>query len=115
QQGGLLRHESDPGEVHDDAPRADSEERASPADGARNPRARGEARSRARARRPGRRRERLMRLVSFERNGTTGFGIAVGEGIVDLGARFAARASSLKTLLEADLVAEAARHAGVAA
>src|SRR5690606_28315221 len=62
-----------------------------------------------------RRRERLMRLVSFERNGTTGFGIAVGEGIVDLGARFAGRASSLKTLLEADLVAEAARHAGAAA
>src|SRR5690606_32786042 len=61
------------------------------------------------------RRARLMRLVSFERGGTVGFGIAVGDGVVDLGARLAGRASSLKGLLERDLVAEAARHEGAAA
>ena len=49
-----------------------------------------------------------MRLVSFERGGTVGFGIAVGDSVVDLGARLAGRASSLKGLLERDLVAEAA-------
>ncbi len=56
-----------------------------------------------------------MRLVSFTRNGTAGFGIAVADGIVDLGARLGPRAHSLKALLERNLVDEAAQHAGAAA
>src|SRR5690606_37453619 len=102
-------------EVHDDAARADPEERASAADGAGDGRARVEARPRARASGSSRRRARLMRLVSFERGGAVGFGIAVGDGVVDLGARFAGRASSLKSLLEHSLVAEASRHENAAA
>jgi len=55
-----------------------------------------------------------MRLVSFTRNGTASFGIVVGDGIVDLGARLAP-AHSLKTLLERNLVGEAAKHARTSA
>ena len=56
-----------------------------------------------------------MRLVSFERSGTDGFGIVAGDGIVDLTERLRGRASSIKTLLERDLVAEASRHASASA
>lgn len=53
-----------------------------------------------------------MRLVSFERDGTAGFGIATqGGGIVDLAGRLQGRAESIKALLERDLLAEAALHA----
>ena len=56
-----------------------------------------------------------MRLVSYRRDGAEGFGIAVTGGIVDLTARFAGRAHSLKSLLERDLLAAAAAHADAAA
>ncbi|HET7925560.1 MAG TPA: fumarylacetoacetate hydrolase family protein [Rhodanobacteraceae bacterium] len=40
-----------------------------------------------------------MRLASFERKGRPGFGIVVGDGIVDLAARFAGKANSLRDAL----------------
>ncbi|HEY8356798.1 MAG TPA: fumarylacetoacetate hydrolase family protein [Ramlibacter sp.] len=50
-----------------------------------------------------------MKLLSFERQGRTGFGAAVEGGIVDLGALFAGRHADLKSLLEGDAVGEAAK------
>jgi 2-keto-4-pentenoate hydratase/2-oxohepta-3-ene-1,7-dioic acid hydratase in catechol pathway len=40
-----------------------------------------------------------MRLASFERRGRPGFGIVVGDGVVDLAARFAGKANSLREVL----------------
>jgi 2-keto-4-pentenoate hydratase/2-oxohepta-3-ene-1,7-dioic acid hydratase in catechol pathway len=40
-----------------------------------------------------------MRLASFERRGRPGFGIVVGDGIVDLAARFAGKANTLREVL----------------
>jgi 2-keto-4-pentenoate hydratase/2-oxohepta-3-ene-1,7-dioic acid hydratase in catechol pathway len=40
-----------------------------------------------------------MRLASFERKGRPGFGIVVGDGVVDLAARFAGNANSLREVL----------------
>jgi 2-keto-4-pentenoate hydratase/2-oxohepta-3-ene-1,7-dioic acid hydratase in catechol pathway len=40
-----------------------------------------------------------MRLASFERKGRPGFGIVVGDGVVDLAARFAGKVSSLREAL----------------
>jgi 5-carboxymethyl-2-hydroxymuconate isomerase len=55
-----------------------------------------------------------MRLVSYERNGAKGFGIVVADGVVELAARLAGRAHSLRTLLERDLLDAAAGHANAA-
>ena len=41
-----------------------------------------------------------MRLASFERKGRPGFGVVVGDGVVDLAARFAGKANSLREALE---------------
>ena len=40
-----------------------------------------------------------MRLASFERRGRPGFGIVVGDGVVDLAARFAGKANTLREVL----------------
>jgi 2-keto-4-pentenoate hydratase/2-oxohepta-3-ene-1,7-dioic acid hydratase in catechol pathway len=48
-----------------------------------------------------------MKLVSFERDGTAGFGLVNGQGIVDLGAALGGRYVDLKALLEADALEEA--------
>jgi 2-keto-4-pentenoate hydratase/2-oxohepta-3-ene-1,7-dioic acid hydratase in catechol pathway len=40
-----------------------------------------------------------MRLASYERKGRPGFGIVVGDGVVDLAARFAGKADSLREVL----------------
>lgn len=50
-----------------------------------------------------------MKLVSFERQGVTGFGAVIDTGIVDLGHAFNGRYASLKALLAADAVDEAAK------
>lgn len=42
-----------------------------------------------------------MRLASYERNGTPGFGLVVGEGIVDASSRLAGRPSGLRAALAA--------------
>ncbi|MBB5417311.1 5-carboxymethyl-2-hydroxymuconate isomerase [Paraburkholderia sp. CNPSo 3155] len=49
-----------------------------------------------------------MKLVSFERQGRVGFGAVIDAGIVDLGQAFNGRYVSLKDLLAADAVGEAA-------
>jgi 2-keto-4-pentenoate hydratase/2-oxohepta-3-ene-1,7-dioic acid hydratase in catechol pathway len=48
-----------------------------------------------------------MKLVSFERGGQAGFGLVVGDGIVDLGRALGGRHADLKALLEADALGEA--------
>jgi len=60
-----------------------------------------------------------MRLASFERKGRPGFGIVVGNGVVDLAARFAGKANSLREVLasvdlrDLDRLAGSARDFGV--
>ncbi len=49
-----------------------------------------------------------MKLVSFEWQGRAGFGAVIDAGIVDLGQAFNGRYASLKDLLAADAVGEAA-------
>jgi 2-keto-4-pentenoate hydratase/2-oxohepta-3-ene-1,7-dioic acid hydratase in catechol pathway len=49
-----------------------------------------------------------MKLVSFERQGRAGFGVVVGDGVIDLGAALGGRHADLKALLAADALAEAA-------
>jgi len=49
-----------------------------------------------------------MKLVSFERAGRAGFGAVVDGGIVDLQAALGGRHASLRALLEADALGEAA-------
>jgi 2-keto-4-pentenoate hydratase/2-oxohepta-3-ene-1,7-dioic acid hydratase in catechol pathway len=48
-----------------------------------------------------------MRLTSYEAGGAAGYGIVVGDGIVDLGRRLGNRHPDLKTLLAHDALAEA--------
>lgn len=52
-----------------------------------------------------------MKLVSFERGGQAGFGLVVGDGIVDLGIALGGRFADLKALLEADALDEARAQA----
>jgi 2-keto-4-pentenoate hydratase/2-oxohepta-3-ene-1,7-dioic acid hydratase in catechol pathway len=52
-----------------------------------------------------------MRLVSFERNGRPGFGVVVGDGIVDAAARLAGKARSLREALAASSLRELERLA----
>ena len=49
-----------------------------------------------------------MRVASFERNGRPGFGIVVGDGIVDAAARLAGHASGLRDALAAGALRELA-------
>lgn len=55
-----------------------------------------------------------MRLASFERRGRRGFGIVVGDGIVDLAARFAGKANSLREVLASVGARDLERLAGSA-
>ena len=48
-----------------------------------------------------------MRLVSYERQGKAGFGLVVGDGVVDLGVALGGRYADLKALLAADALSEA--------
>jgi 2-keto-4-pentenoate hydratase/2-oxohepta-3-ene-1,7-dioic acid hydratase in catechol pathway len=52
-----------------------------------------------------------MRLVSFERKGTPGFGIVAGDGVVDAAARLAGKPASLRRALAAGALAELERMA----
>ncbi len=52
-----------------------------------------------------------MRLVSFERKGTPGFGIVVGDGVVDAAARLAGKPAGLRRALAAGTLAEIERMA----
>ena len=52
-----------------------------------------------------------MRLASYERQGKAGFGVVVGDGVVDLGKALEDRYSDLKSLLEASALGEARRAA----
>ena len=60
-----------------------------------------------------------MRLASFERKGRPGFGVVVGDGVVDLAARFAGKANTLREALasidfrELERLASSARDFGV--
>lgn len=55
-----------------------------------------------------------MRLVSFERNGRAGFGVALGGGIVDASARLSGKPRGLREALAAGALAELERLAGAA-
>lgn len=52
-----------------------------------------------------------MRLVSFERGGTAGFGVVVGESIVDATGRLAGKQNGLRAALAAGALPELARLA----
>src|SRR5690606_36631732 len=82
EQGGVLRHQPDPDEIHGEEARHHHRQRAPPADGAGDPGAGETARRRA-----GPDGFRLMRLVSFEAEGRTSYGAVTedGSGVVDLG------------------------------
>ena len=56
-----------------------------------------------------------MRLVSFERKGRPGFGIVVGDGVVDAAARLAGKASGLREALAAGALRELERLASARA
>ncbi len=55
-----------------------------------------------------------MRLVSFERNGRAGFGVVVGDGIVDASARLAGKPRGLREALATGALPELARAATAA-
>ena len=55
-----------------------------------------------------------MRLVSFERNGRPGFGIVVGEGVVDAAARLAGKPAGLREALATGALPELVRLASAA-
>ncbi|TWD76157.1 2-keto-4-pentenoate hydratase/2-oxohepta-3-ene-1,7-dioic acid hydratase in catechol pathway [Variovorax beijingensis] len=55
-----------------------------------------------------------MKLISYQHNGIDSYGAVTGERIVDLREVFANRATDLKTLIAADLLAEAAAAAAKA-
>lgn len=55
-----------------------------------------------------------MKLASFERNGQAGFGLVVGDGIVDLGKAFGGRYADLRALLAAGAQAQAGDFAATA-
>ncbi len=52
-----------------------------------------------------------MRLMSFERNGRNGFGVAIGDGIVDAGKRLAGNPRTLRDALVAGALPELRRLA----
>ena len=52
-----------------------------------------------------------MRLISFERERRTSFGIVAGEGVIDAGQRLAAEFRGLREVLAAGALGPAA-HAG---
>ena len=52
-----------------------------------------------------------MKLISYQYNGIDSYGAVLGDRVVDLREVFAGRASDLKTLIAADLLAEAAAAA----
>jgi 2-keto-4-pentenoate hydratase/2-oxohepta-3-ene-1,7-dioic acid hydratase in catechol pathway len=53
----------------------------------------------------------VMRLASYERRGKAGFGVVVGDGVVDLGKALEGRYADLRSLLEAGALGEARRAA----
>ena len=55
-----------------------------------------------------------MQLASFERKGRPGFGIVVGDGVVDVAARFAGKANSLREALASFGLRELERLSGSA-
>ena len=55
-----------------------------------------------------------MRLVSFEKRGRPSFGVVVGEGVVDAGARLAGKPSGLRQALAAGALPELMRMTTVA-
>jgi 2-keto-4-pentenoate hydratase/2-oxohepta-3-ene-1,7-dioic acid hydratase in catechol pathway len=55
-----------------------------------------------------------MRLVSFERNDRPGFGVVVGEGVVDAGARLPGNPRGLREALASGALRELERLAGAA-
>ncbi len=59
--------------------------------------------------------EILMRLLSFERNGRPGFGVVVGDGIVDAAERLAGKPRSLREALAAGALPALARLAAMKA
>jgi 2-keto-4-pentenoate hydratase/2-oxohepta-3-ene-1,7-dioic acid hydratase in catechol pathway len=56
-----------------------------------------------------------MRLVSFEKKGRPSFGVVVGEGVVDAGARLAGKPSGLRQALAAGALPELLRMASASA
>src|SRR6202011_6413467 len=52
-----------------------------------------------------------MKLASFEVGGRASYGIVVGDGVVDVGARFGARYPTLRAALAGDALGEIARAA----
>src|SRR5690606_36378797 len=84
QQGGVLRHQYDPGEIHDETAGHDPAQRAPPAHGAGDAGAGAAAGRRAGARRPdpgGRRMS--LRLLRYRAQGGLRWGAATGRGLVD--------------------------------
>ncbi len=55
-----------------------------------------------------------MKLISFKHGGKNTFGAVVGDKVIDLQPAFSGRANDLKSLIAADLVAEAAAFAKTA-
>ncbi len=55
-----------------------------------------------------------MKLISFKHGGKNTFGAVVGDKVIDLQPAFAGRAADLKSLIAADLVAEASAFAKTA-
>jgi 2-keto-4-pentenoate hydratase/2-oxohepta-3-ene-1,7-dioic acid hydratase in catechol pathway len=55
-----------------------------------------------------------MKLISFKHGGKNTFGAVVGDKVIDLQSAFAGRATDLKSLIAADLVAEASAFAKTA-
>ena len=105
QQSGLLRHESDSDQIHDEAARTHRAQRTPVADGAGHAGTREAARRRAR---PLGSADGRVKLLSFRADGTTSFGAVVDGGVVDLGARFGDRFADLRALIEANAETEAA-------
>ena len=55
-----------------------------------------------------------MKLISFKHGGKNTFGAVVGDKVIDLQSAFAGRAADLKSLIAADLIAEASAFAKAA-
>lgn len=55
-----------------------------------------------------------MKLISFKHGGKNTFGAVVGDKVIDLQSAFAGRAADLKSLIAADLIAEASAFAKTA-
>ncbi|MES2282676.1 MAG: fumarylacetoacetate hydrolase family protein [Pseudomonadota bacterium] len=56
-----------------------------------------------------------MKLISFKHGGKNTFGAVIGDKVIDLQGAFAGRATDLKSLIAADLIAEASAFAKTAA